>query len=406
MVDSSSRPATAPVFPWLALFILAGAIFVSVTSEFLPTGLLPQMADGLHVSESRIGLLVTVFAGTVVLTAAPLTSLTRRYGRKNIVVIVLVAFAITNFIGAIAPSYEIMLFSRILGGLAHGLFWAVVGAYAGHLVPKAQVARAVAVTGAGATLAFIFGVPVATALGHALGWRLAFTVVGAAILVLMVLVLRFLPQVQHIEELRTGEIPIPARQDPSVFGVVVICVITTVLMIGQNLFYTYIVPFFVGPAGFPQASVSLLLLAYGVAGAVGLLLVGVIGAKFPHAGLVGGFVLVAVAVLLIGLFPGVNWLVIVALLVWGAAFGGAPALLQTRMLHTASARLRDVSLAFFTTAFNVGIGGGALIGAILLDGIGIARLPVVDVAVTAVGVVLILLSERMLRRRAGRRATA
>jgi DHA1 family inner membrane transport protein len=399
---SETRPGTAPAFPWLALVILAGAIFVSVTSEFLPTGLLPQMADGLGVSESRVGLLVTVFAGTVVLSAAPLTSLTYRFGRKNLVVVVLIVFAITNFLGAIAPNYEIMLFSRVLGGLAHGLFWAVVGAYAGHLVPKQQLARAVAVTGAGATFAFILGVPIATALGHVLGWRLAFVTVGGAIVVLTVLVMRFLPRVNHQQPLKTGEIALPLRRDPSIFGVVVICVITTVLMIGQNLFYTYIVPFVTAAAGFAQESVALLLLAYGIAGAVGLFLAGVLGARYPRASLVGAFILVAVAVLLIGLFPLLGWLVVAALVLWGAAFGGTPALLQTRMLHTASARLRDVSSAYFTTSFNIGIGSGAFIGGVLLDQYGLGVLPFVDVAVTIAGILLILFTNRLLHRRAER----
>jgi predicted MFS family arabinose efflux permease len=402
MDASESRAGTAPAFPWLALIILAGAIFVSVTSEFLPTGLLPQMADGLNVSQSQVGLLVTVFAGTVVLSAAPLTSLTYRFGRKDLVIVVLIVFAITNFLGAIAPNYEIMLFSRVLGGLAHGLFWAVVGAYAGHLVPKQQLARAVAVTGAGATLAFILGVPIATALGHVLGWRLAFVTVGAAIVVLTVLVMRFLPRVKHRQPLKTGEIAIPLRRDPSIFGVAVICVITTVLMIGQNLFYTYIVPFVTAAAGFAQESVALLLLAYGVAGAVGLFLAGVLGARYPRASLVGAFILVAVAVLLIGLFPLLGWLVVAALVLWGAAFGGTPALLQTRMLHTASARLRDVSSAYFTTSFNIGIGSGAFIGGLLLDRYGLGVLPFVDVAVTVAGILLILLTNRLITRRADR----
>lgn len=402
MDASESRAGTAPAFPWLALIILAGAIFVSVTSEFLPTGLLPQMAEGLNVSQSQVGLLVTVFAGTVVLSAAPLTSLTYRFGRKDLVIVVLIVFAITNFLGAIAPNYEIMLFSRVLGGLAHGLFWAVVGAYAGHLVPKQQLARAVAVTGAGATLAFILGVPIATALGHVLGWRLAFVTVGAAIVVLTVLVMRFLPRVKHRQPLKTGEIAIPLRRDPSIFGVVVICVITTVLMTGQNLFYTYIVPFVTAAAGFAQESVALLLLAYGVAGAVGLFLAGVLGARYPRASLVGAFILVAVAVLLIGLFPLLGWLVVAALVLWGAAFGGTPALLQTRMLHTASARLRDVSSAYFTTSFNIGIGSGAFIGGLLLDRYGLGVLPFVDVAVTVAGILLILLTNRLITRRADR----
>ncbi|MCU1580784.1 MAG: sugar transporter, partial [Microbacteriaceae bacterium] len=186
MDASESRTSVAPAFPWLALVILAGAVFVCVTSEFLPTGLLPQMADGLNASESQIGLLVTVFAGTVVLSAAPLTAITHRVGRKPLVLTSLLLFAVVNFVGAMAPNYAITMTARVIGGLAHGLFWAVVGAYAGHLVPRHQLARAVAVTGAGATLAFVLGVPIATALGQAFGWRLAFTAVGIAIVILVV----------------------------------------------------------------------------------------------------------------------------------------------------------------------------------------------------------------------------
>ena len=405
MGASETRLTTAPAFPWLGLLILAGAIFVSVTSEVLPTGLLPDMAQGLGVSQSRVGLLVTIFAGTVVASAAPLTTLTRRFARKNLVIVVLVVFALANFMAAVAQSYEIVALSRVLGGLAHGLFWAVVGAYAGHLVPKEQLARAVAVTAAGATVAFVLGVPVGTALGHALGWRAAFTVVGGVILVLTLLVAKFLPRVRHIEELKTGEIPLPLRRDPSVLGVVLVCAITTVLMTGQNLFYTYIVPFFTTVNGFSGGWVGGLLLVYGFAGAIGLFLVGAIGGRFPRAGLIGGFTLVALAVLVFGLFSQNGALAIAALVLWGAAFGGTPALLQTRMLQTASRRLRDVSAAYFTTSFNIGIGGGAFIGGLLLDGYGLEVLPFADVLVTVAGILFIVVSDAILRRRAARSRT-
>ncbi|MCU1582910.1 MAG: transporter, partial [Microbacteriaceae bacterium] len=163
-----------------------------------------------------------------------------------------------------------------------------------------------------------------------------------------------------------------------------------------------IVPFVTTAAGFTEQSVAPLLLAYGLAGAVGLFLVGVVGSRFPRASLIGAFVVVAAAVLLIAGFPQVGWLVIVALVIWGVAFGGTPALLQTRLLHTASSRLRDVSAAYFTSAFNVGIGGGALVGGILLDHFSLGVLPFVDVAVTVVGIGIILIGDGMLRRRAGR----
>ena len=396
---TQSAPATTKPFPWIGLLVLAGAIFVSVTSEFLPTGLLPDMARELEVSESQIGLLITLFAGTVVLTAAPLTALTRRYSRKSLVIVVLVVFVLANLLAAIAPSYAVLAVARIIGGLAHGLFWAVVGAYAGHLVPRHQIGRAVAVTSGGATAAFVLGVPLGTALGHALGWRLAFGVIGAIVIVLVVLIMRFLPAVDHREPVKTGEIPLPLGRDSSVPGIIIICAITVIVMIGHNIFYTYIVPYLVGVSGFDESAIAPLLFVYGGAGAVGLVLAGIVNDRYPRAGLVLAVALVALAVLVIGISPTVTWLVILTIVVWGLAFGGTPAILQTRLLHTASARIRDVASAYFTTSFNVAIGGGALIGGIVLDRVSIRVLPFVDVAIIVLGIVLIIASDAWLRSR-------
>ncbi|MCY7326360.1 MAG: MFS transporter [Microbacteriaceae bacterium] len=386
-------------FPWIGLFILAGAIFVCVTSEFLPTGLLPDLAKGLGVSESRVGLLVTFYAGTVVLSAPLLTAMTRRVPRKTLIVIVLCLFAITNLVVAIAPNYTVVVIARVVGGLAHGLFWAVVGAYAGYLVPKKQLGRAVAITSSGATAAFVLGVPLGTALGQALGWQLAFTVMAGTVAALTMLVVVFLPPVRHVEDLHTGEIRLPGRKDPSVFGVVVICAITATLMTGHYLFYTFIVPYYTAVAGFSPDSVSALLFVYGGAGAIGLVLVGLVAWRFPRASLAVSFAVASLAVLVIGLFPETTWLVIAAIVVWGIAFGGGPALLQTRMLQTASARVRDLASAWFTVSFNVGIGGGALIGGLIYDGFGLGILPFIEAAVIAAAVVLILVSDRVLHRR-------
>src|SRR6476660_4927067 len=126
-----TTPGADRAFPWIGLLTLATAIFVLVTSEFLPTGLLPDMARDLDVSQSQVGLLVTIFAATVVIFTAPLAALTHRYSRKWLLIAVLGVFALANVLAAIAPSYELLVGARVLGGLAHGLFWAIAGAYAG-----------------------------------------------------------------------------------------------------------------------------------------------------------------------------------------------------------------------------------------------------------------------------------
>ena len=394
------RSTTSTTFTWAGLLTLSALIFTSVTSEFLPTGLLPDIAAELRVSESQVGLLVTVFAGTVVLSAAPLSVLTRRYSRKSLVIVVLMVFAIANVLAALAPTYEMLVGARVIGGLAHGLFWAVVGAYSAHLVPKHQLGRAIAITGGGGTAAFVLGVPLGTAIGHAVGWRLAFAIIAAIIVILTLVTAKLLPAVSHGVVLSTGEIPIPMRKDRTVPAVIAVGLILILVALGHNLFYTYIAPYLIGPVGIDSGSIAGVLLLYGVAGALGLVLAGTLGDRFPQSTLIGSVALVMVAVLVIGTFASITPVALVAIFVWGMAFGALPSLMQTRMMHTASLRVRDAAAAYFTTSFNVAIGGGALLGGVLLDGWGIGVLPFVDVTITVVGFALIVVVAVWLRRQA------
>jgi len=390
---------TTKPFPWVGLLTLSVLIFMMVTSEFLPTGLLPEIAAELDVSESQVGILITVFAGTVVLTATPLAVLTRRYSRKSLILVVLLVFVLGNVLAAVAPTYGVLVVARVIGGLSHGLFWSVVGAYSAHLVPKHQLARAVAITSAGGTAAFVLGVPLGTALGHSLGWRLAFVILAAAVLVLTIVTARLLPSVSHGEVLATGEIPLPMRKDRTVPGVIIVGVIIVLVALGHNLFYTYIAPFLIGPMGVAPDQVAGWLFLYGGAGAIGLVAAGTLGDRFPRAAMIGAIILILASVSMLGLFPQVTWVAFAAIIVWGAAFGALPSLLQARMLHTASVRVRDVAASYFTTSFNFSIGAGALVGGLLLDRLGVGALPWFDVAITVAGLGLVIFANAWLARR-------
>ena len=412
-----TAPRTTASFPYFALVTVAVAIFLSVTTEMLPTGLLQQMSADLRVSESLVGITVSVFAFTVVLATAPLTILTRRVPRHALVVAVLLVLALSTVLTAIAPTYAVLVAARILGGLAHGVFWSVVGAYAAYLVPPHQVGRAVAITLGGGSLAFVLGVPLGTALGQAIGWRAGFFVLGALLVVGAGFVHRFLPRVDHLasaavvgtatggitvldDELRQSHAP---RRDHSVTAVVFVCVITAIIMIGEYCFYTYVAPFLVRAVGLAEAAVSPALFAFGVAGAISLVLVALVLGKRPRLGLMVSLVVLLVAVLLLGLVPRALPVSLPAFFLWGLAIGILPPLLQTRMLHAAPARIRDTASAFYTTAFNVGIGGGALLGAVLLDTLGLGSLPFVFAGILVLSIVLVLVSDALLRQRPHRR---
>ena len=243
-------------------------------------------------------------------------------------------------------------------------------------------------------MAFILGVPLGTFLGHALGWRLAFGAMAAVVVVVMVLVILYLPPVSHLVPLATGEIALPARKDRSLPAVLFVCVTVVLVITGHNTFYTYIAPWAIQIGGVDEAAIAGLLFAYGAAGAVGLALGGAFGDRFPRAAVnvsLGG---VIVSILLLGAFGTSAIPIVIGMVIWSVFFGGVPALMHSRVLHSASERIRDLAAAWLTTAFNLAIGGGALLGGFLLDNLGIGVLPWFGAAIIAAGLAFAILTDR------------
>ncbi len=205
---------------------------------------------------------------------------------------------------------------------------------------------------------------------------------------LAVLVVVFLPAVRHGVDLATGEVPLPLKQDRSVPKVVLLCLVIVLTITGQNTLYTYMAPWFTDVAHLSGDAVPGLLFLYGAGGVVGLVAAGFAADRIPRAGIVAAFVVCMASVVVLVTGAGSTPVVVTAFLIWGVAFGAVPPLVQTRMMKLASPRARDLAGALQTTAFNVGIGGGALFGALLLAGPGMGALPIAQVGLTVAGLVL------------------
>ena len=239
-------------------------------------------------------------------------------------------------------------------------------------MPKEQLARAVSISVAGGSLAFVLGVPLGTALGQAFGWRLAFAGVGVLTLLGALLVWRFLPPVRH----HAGEAdaaPIRLRSDPTFVPVIVVCLITAVTMVGAYTFYTYVAPFITDVMGHADRARSARCCSPTASRArSACVLAGTVLGRRPTVGLDGRARRDGASA-----SPGsrssrrCRVVGIACFLLWGTAFGALPPMLNTRLLHSASARIRDAAASFYTTAFNTGIGGGALLGAVLYGVIGL-----------------------------------
>src|SRR5688572_7567473 len=150
---------------------MASVTFVGILSELVPSGVLPQMTEGLGVSESQVGFLVGVYALASAICAIPLVSATLAVNRKLLLMVLLIGFAASNIVVALSSSYAIIVALRIVGGVCAGVMWPMIAAYGARLVPEHMHGKAVTVIMAGNTLGISIGLPAMTMIGVTLGWR-------------------------------------------------------------------------------------------------------------------------------------------------------------------------------------------------------------------------------------------
>jgi predicted MFS family arabinose efflux permease len=372
--------------------LLSAAVFVSVTTELLPTGLLPGMSRDLHVSAGRLGLLVTAYALMVAVLAAPIGMATARYGRRTVLTIALVGYAVCNAVTAVSDAYLLTVFGRVVGGLSHALFWGMLAGYAGRMVTPDRVGRAVTIASAGGTAAILLGVPVGTAIGVEVGWRAVFGGFAVLALALSVVAVRLLPALPGAARGTAMRMRAVIRLP----GLIAVFSATGVLMLGHFTFITYVAPFLTG-AGVTDGGLGPALLGYGAAGAVGLLVAGLVVDRRLRPAMVVGAALLTVAFVglavagLVGLTAAVA---IAGTAATGLALGGLPVFLQAATLRVAPGAAEAAS-ALNASAFNIGIGGGALLGGLTVDQWGPAYLPIVAATLAGLGLAVIILGRRV-----------
>lgn len=352
-------------FPLAALLALALAGFVTILTEALPAGLLPQISAGLQVSEALAGQLVTAYALGSLVAAIPLTVATQRMRRRPLLLAAIAGFVLANTVTTLSASYGLTLVARFLAGVSAGLLWALVAGYAARMVAPHQQGRAIAIAMVGAPLALSLGVPAGTLLGQWLGWRLCFGLMSALALLLLVWVR---VQVPDFAGRAAGQ-----RQSlGQVFrlaGVRPVLAAVLAFVLAHNILYTYIAPF-LAAAGMAERT-DLVLLVFGVASLLGIWVVGVGIDRHLRALTLASMALFGLAALVLGVAAEVPPLVYAAVAAWGLAFGGAPTLLQTALAQAAG-EAADVAQSMLVTAWNLAIAGGGVLGGLLLGHWGVA----------------------------------
>ncbi|WP_433534310.1 MFS transporter [Micromonospora sp. CA-249363] len=385
-------PEVSPARARAVLVTLSLAAFAFVTTELLPVGLLTHLASELDRSRSRVGLLVSGYAVVVVLASVPLARMTRRVPRRHLLGLTMLLFAAANGAAALAHTYAVLAGARLGTAAAQALFWSIATATVIGPFPVAVRGRVVALFATGATLAPVLGVPLGTWIGQQAGWRAAFAVLAGVGLAIAIAVFALLPTCPPA----AGGGARGTAPDGRRFAVLLAA--TTLGIGGFLTLQTYITPFLLDVSGFTEAALTPLLFTSGVAGVVGTLLAARTLDTRPVASLVTSLGVGAAA--LFGMY-GLGTLphgAVVCLAGLGLAYAAFASAVQNRMLHLAPGST-DIASAGVSTAFNVGIAGGSLLGGALLPTSGARVLALVGGLLTVAA--LVLLTRDASRRRSG-----
>lgn len=383
-------PTTAPVraaLPLAGLLALSFAAFLTMLTETVPAGLLPQIGAGLDSSPAHAGQLLTVYAAGSMLAAIPLTALTRSLPRRPLLLATLLTVAAVNLITALSGGYAITLGARVVAGAAAGVQWAMIAGYAMRLVGDADRGRAIAVAMAGVPLALAFGVPVGTFAGDLLGWRATFAAMAAAALIAGAWILWRLPALPGES---AGE-RMPLRGVLLRPGLIVILVAAFAFEVAHMNLYTYVATF-LARAGLGD-HVGGVLLVLGVAAIAGLWAAGTLVDAHLRAVVVTAFALFSVSMLAFAVAGHVTILVLAGVAIWGLALGAAPTMLQAAAARVAGSAT-DVAQSMLVTVLNGGMAAGAATGGVALAGGGVGVLPAISCAIFCAALALALLARR------------
>jgi len=360
VTPSLSLSASSERLPIGALLALAMTGFICIVTETLPAGLLPLISDGLAISPSMAGQMVTAYALGSVLAVIPMTIATRGWRRRNVLLLTIVGFLLFNSITALSSHYGVTLVARFFAGVAAGLAWSLLAGYARRMVAPHQQGKALALAMVGTPIALSLGVPLGTWLGGLVGWRTTFGLMSAVSLILIAWVLvkvpDYAPQPAH-QRLSLGKV----LTTPGVRPVLAVVISW---MLAHNILYTYIAPF-VAPAGLAER-VDLVLLVFGIAALAGIWLTARLVEPLLRNTVLASLASFALISLVFGLLGTMPQVIYLGVAVWGLSFGGAATLLQTA-LADAAGEGADVALSLNVVAWNSAIAGSGVVGGVLLD---------------------------------------
>ncbi|MFI7705839.1 MFS transporter [Nonomuraea sp. NPDC049480] len=359
-------------------------MFVFLTTELMPVGLLTPLSTSLNISVGVAGLMVTLQGVSAGLGVPFIVAWTRRVNRRVLLSTLLAILALGNVVTAVSPNYALILTTRLIMGFASGVFWAIGVSMAMRLVPERHANRAAAIVMSGISIATVAGIPLGTFLESLTDWRTTFLIWSGLSALVFLAVAAMIPSLPSQNAVSVREVfGLPLKNVPlrSVLFTVVLFVL------GHFGAYTFVRPFLEENAAATPVFVTVVLMIFGVAGAAGNFVAGHTVNRNLRGSFIAGCSGLVVSLLLLLTIGDGQAGSIISLILWGLSFG-AVQLCQVNMTLAAAPDTFEAAMSLNTMAYNTSIALGALFGGLFADHAGVTSVVWFGVALTAASLLL------------------